>query len=78
MVSCAPPTSTSAPSAASAAPPFSPMSSSLYGSCASSACASASLISRREKFCPARTISVIFFSRAVRSSGVKGRSGSKS
>ena len=34
--------------------------------------------SRREKFCPARTISCIFFSSAVRSSGVKGRSGSKS
>ena len=36
------------------------------------------LISRRENRCPARTISVIFFSSACRSSGVKGRSGSKS
>src|SRR3712207_8452920 len=36
MVSCAPPTSTSAPSAASPAPPLRPISSSLNGSCASS------------------------------------------
>src|SRR3954463_13016190 len=59
IVSCPPPTSTSAPSAS--APPLRPISSSLYGSCASSVFASASLISRRGEVCPGGEISRILF-----------------
>lgn len=78
MVSSPPPTSASAPSAAWAALPLSPISSSLYGSPASSARASSSVVTRREKRWPRFWISCIFFSTRLRSSGVKGSATSKS
>ncbi|CAM5299839.1 hypothetical protein SRIMM317S_02550 [Streptomyces rimosus subsp. rimosus] len=78
MVSSPAPTSADAPSAASAAEPLRPISSSLYGSPASSARASSSLTGRRANFCPRFWISCIFFSMRLRSSGVNGVSTSKS
>lgn len=77
MVSSPPPTSTSAPSSLDAEP-LMPMSSSLYGSSASSSRAASSVTTRREKRWPRFWISCIFFSTALRSSGVKGFSTSKS
>lgn len=55
-----------------------PMSSSLYGSDASSSRAASSVTTRRENFWPRFWISCIFFSMALRSSGVNGFSTSKS
>ena len=55
-----------------------PMSSSLYGSSASSSRASSSVTTRRENRWPRFWISCIFFSMALRSSGVNGFSTSKS
>ncbi|CAM5326068.1 hypothetical protein SVIOM342S_07650 [Streptomyces violaceorubidus] len=55
-----------------------PISSSLYGSSASSSRAASSLTTRRENRCPRFWISCIFFSMALRSSGWKGFSTSKS
>ncbi|MDF9812143.1 hypothetical protein M2266_001374 [Streptomyces sp. SPB162] len=55
-----------------------PISSSLYGSAASSVRASSSVTTRREKRWPRFWISCIFFSMLLRSSGVKGVSTSKS
>ena len=78
MVSSPAPTSADAPSAASAAEPLRPMSSSLYGSPASSSRASSSVVTRRANFCPRFWISCIFFSMRLRSSGWKGFSTSKS
>ena len=77
MVSSPPPTSTSAPSSVDAEP-LRPISSSLYGSSASSSRAASSVTTRREKRWPRFWISCIFFSMALRSSGVKGFSTSKS
>lgn len=77
MVSSPPPTSTFAPSSVEAEP-LMPMSSSLYGSSASSSRATSSVTTRRANFCPRFWISCIFFSMALRSSGVKGRATSKS
>ena len=78
MVSSPSPTSADAPSAASAAPPLSPISSSLYGSSASSARASSSETARREKVWPSLMIRCMTFSSFFRSSGVNGSSTSKS
>ena len=77
MVSSAPPTSITSPSS-SEDPPLRPMSSSLYGSAANSARAESSVTTRRENRCPDFTISCMRFSSALRSSGVNGRSTSKS
>ncbi len=78
MVSSPPPTSTFAPSAASSEPPFRPISSSLYGSPASSSRASSSEIARRENFWPSLTIFRIRDSIFSMSSGWKGSGTSKS
>ena len=90
MVSSLPPTSAEAPSAAVSTsrsleepslppePPLRPISSSLYGSAASSSRACSSVTTRRRKDCPSLTIFCITFSRPFRSSGVNGRSTSKS
>ena len=91
MVSWAPPTSTAsstltsdgaveAPASAFAAgaPPLMPISSSLYGSPASSARACSSLTSRRENRWPCFTICRIRCSMAFRSSGLNGWATSKS
>ncbi len=82
MVSSPPPTSASAPSAASAtswpADPLSPISSSLYGSAASSSRASSSETARRENDWPSLTIFCITEDSFFRSSGVNGVSTSKS
>ena len=53
-------------------PPLRPISSSLYGSSASSARASSSVTTRRPKVWPSLTIRCIPFSSAFRSSGVNG------
>ena len=57
---------------------FSPISSSLNFSSASSVRASSSSMGRRAKRWPALMMSAIFFSMAARSSGVNGRAGRKS
>ena len=75
MVSSAPPTSTASSESEG---PFSPISSSLYGSAASSARASLSLTTRREKRWPCLTIWRIRASIAFRSSGANGFGTSKS
>src|SRR5665647_354022 len=58
------PTSTDAPSAASSALPLSPISSTLYGSSASSAQASVSPPSHPRTICPPLTLRAIAFSKA--------------
>ena len=89
MVSWLPPTSTAsstltsegavgAPASGAAAPPLIPISSSLYGSPASSSRACSSLTSRREKRWPCFTIWRIRCSMALRSSGLNGSATSKS
>ena len=74
MVSSFPPTSTDS----SPLGPFSPISSSLYGSSASSARASPGLTTRRENRWPCFTICRIRCSMALRSSGPNGSGTSKS
>jgi hypothetical protein len=71
------PTSTLAPSVEPALD-FRPMSSSLYGSSASSSRAASSLISRRSKRWPSLTIFFMRDSMACRSSGLNGSATSKS
>ena len=88
MVSSAPPTSTASSTLTSLgggsscrappAPPLRPISSSLYGSPASSARASCSLTTRRENRCPCFTMARIRCSIFLRSSGSNGWATSKS
>ena len=77
MVSSAPPTSTDSPSSDDGCP-LRPISSSLYGSAASSDRACSSVTTRRENRWPCLTIWRILASMAFRSSGVNGLSTSKS
>ena len=77
MVSSLPPTSTDSPSASDGWP-LRPISSSLYGSSASSDLACSSVTTRRENRWPCLTIWRIRPSIAFRSAGVNGTSTSKS
>ena len=78
MVSSLPPTSTDSSASGGSWAPLSPISSSLYGSPASSARASPSVTTRRENRWPCLTIWRMRCSIAFRSAGSNGRSTSKS